>query len=115
GPEPVGATPTDAAQAVPTPAATAPAETPSGAPVSLQQLRDAWPEILEVVKKAKRAAWMVAFTASARSLAGDVLTLSFRNESDVASFREPQGSGESVSEQLRAAIHEVLGIRVKFL
>ena len=55
------------------------------------------------------------FAASARSLAGDVLTLSFGNESDVASFREPQGAGESVSEQLRAAIHEVLGIRVKFL
>jgi DNA polymerase-3 subunit gamma/tau len=86
-----------------------------GGPVSIQQLRDAWPEILEVVKKSTRAAWVVVFAASARALAGDVLTLSFRNESDVASFREPPRSGESVSEQLRAAIHEVLGLRVKFL
>jgi DNA polymerase-3 subunit gamma/tau len=33
----------------------------------------------------------------------------------VASFKQPQGPGESVSEQLRGAIHEVLGVRVKFL
>ncbi|HXR44892.1 MAG TPA: DNA polymerase III subunit gamma and tau [Pseudolysinimonas sp.] len=84
------------------------------APVTIQQVRDAWPEILEVVQKANRNAWMVAFTSTAREWDGDVLTLSFRSESDLAGFRQPQGAGESFSEHLRSAIAQVLGVRVKF-
>jgi DNA polymerase-3 subunit gamma/tau len=85
------------------------------APVSLQQIRDAWPEVLEIVKKSKRTSWTVLFTSIPRAYTDDVLTVAFPNEADVASFRQPQGPGESVSEQLRGAIHEVLGVRVKFL
>lgn len=85
------------------------------APVTLQQLRDAWPEILEVVQKAKRTAWMVVYTATPRALNDDVLTLSFPSETDVNNFKERPTSGDSVSEQLRTAITAVLGIRVKFV
>jgi len=85
------------------------------APVSLPQLRDAWPEILEVVQKAKRTAWMVVYTSTPRVLNDDVLTLSFPSETDVSNFKERPTSGDSVSEQLRAAITAVLGIRVKFV
>lgn len=84
-------------------------------PVSLQQVRDAWPEILEVVEKAKRSAWMVVFTSQARALVGDVLTLSFPSERDVASFKEATTGAESTSELLRRAILDVLGVRVKFI
>jgi DNA polymerase-3 subunit gamma/tau len=83
--------------------------------VTLQQLRDAWPEILEVVQKAKRTAWMVVYTSTPRALKDDVLTLSFPSETDVNNFKERPTSGDSVSEQLRAAITAVLGIRVKFV
>jgi DNA polymerase-3 subunit gamma/tau len=83
--------------------------------VSLQQLRDSWPEILEVVQKAKRVAWMVVFTSQARALDGDVLTVTFPNQTDVDNFKQPQGAGEGVSEYLRKAIVDVLGIRVKFI
>lgn len=85
------------------------------APVTLQQLRDAWPEILEVVQKAKRTAWMVVYTSTPRALNDDVLTLSFPSETDVNNFKERPTSGDSVSEQLRTAITAVLGIRVKFV
>src|SRR4051794_35312512 len=102
-----GATPAAAA------APAAPA-TPT-APVTLQQLRDAWPEILEVVQKAKRTAWMVVYTSTPRALNDDVLTLSFPSETDVNNFKERPTSGDSVSEQLHAAITVVLGIRVKFV
>jgi DNA polymerase-3 subunit gamma/tau len=44
-----------------------------------------------------------------------LLTVAFATEADVSSFKQPQGPGESVSEQLRGAIHQVLGVRVKFL
>ncbi len=83
--------------------------------MTLQQLRDSWPEILEVVQKAKRSAWMAVYPSQARALKDDVLTLTFPNESDVADFKRPQGAGEGVSEYLRTAILEVLGLRVKFI
>jgi DNA polymerase-3 subunit gamma/tau len=84
-------------------------------PVSLDQLRNAWPEILEVVQRVRMSAWTVVYTAQARALDGDVLTLSFVSQNDVDSFKQPQGAGEGVSEVLRAAIVEVLGLRVKFI
>ncbi|TXK18478.1 DNA polymerase III subunit gamma and tau [Homoserinibacter sp. GY 40078] len=86
-----------------------------GAPVTLQQLRDAWPEILEGVQEIKRGSWMVVYTSTPRAFEGDVLTLSFQSDGDVQNFRQAQGSGDSVSEHLRRAILAVLGVRVKFI
>jgi DNA polymerase-3 subunit gamma/tau len=85
-------------------------------PVTTQQVKDAWPQILEAVQRAKRSAWMVVFTAQVRSLNGDVLTLSFPSDNDVQSFRQPEAGGAlGTSEYLRQAIVDVLGIRVKFI
>ncbi len=88
--------------------------TPS-APVTFQQLVDSWAEILEVVGKKKRAAWAVAFTAKPMGLNGDVLALAFPSQNDVEKFKKPQSAEQSVSEILRQAVVEVLGIRVKFI
>jgi DNA polymerase-3 subunit gamma/tau len=112
-PEPAVSAPEPTAEkAVPAPAVERPAD---AAPVTLEQFRDAWPEILEVVQKAKMSAWAVVYTAQARALEGDVLTLAFVSQNDVDTFRQPQGAGEGVSEYLRAAIVDVLGLRVKFI
>jgi DNA polymerase-3 subunit gamma/tau len=92
------------------------ASSPSpSAPVTFQQLSDAWEEILEVVGKRKRAAWAVAFTAKPMGLKDDVLALAFPSQNDVENFKKPQAAQESVSEILRQAIIDVLGIRVKFI
>jgi len=113
------ARPVSAAKPEPAVSAKPPDETAAAAATvakpTLQQLRDAWPEILEVVQKAKRTAWMVVYTSTPRALNDDVLTLSFPSETDVNNFKERPISGDSVSEQLRAAITAVLGIRVKFV
>jgi DNA polymerase-3 subunit gamma/tau len=88
------------------------------ASVTHAQLRDAWPEVLESLQKAAgRRPWTVVSTTSVHAFDGEVLTLGFRNETDVVSFRPAPGDpvGESVSEHLRAAILDVLGVRVKFL
>ncbi|MFF1573970.1 DNA polymerase III subunit gamma and tau [Leifsonia sp. NPDC058292] len=104
-----------------TPAAPEGGQTPAQAPapvgeVTTQQVKDAWPQILDAVQKAKRSAWMVVFTAQVRSLNGDVLTLSFPSDNDVASFRQASTGGAlGVSEYLRQAIVDVLGIRVKYI
>jgi DNA polymerase-3 subunit gamma/tau len=95
------------------PAAPSPAK-PVG-PVTLQQMRDAWPEVLSSLQRTKRSAWMVAFTAQVRDFRdGDVLVLAFPSEHDVAGFRGG-APGQSVSELLRGAIVDVLGVRVKFV
>ena len=86
--------------------------------VTHAQLRDAWPEVLDSLQKAAgRRPWTVVSTTSVHAFDGEVLTLGFTNENDVASFRPAPGdpAGESVSEHLRAAILDVLGVRVKFL
>jgi DNA polymerase-3 subunit gamma/tau len=90
-------------------------ETSPVGPVSLQQMRDAWPEIVEVVEKARRTAWMVVVTASVQAYADDVLTLTFPSANDVEAFKKPQGAGDGVSEHLRRAIQQVLGVRVKYI
>ncbi|WP_167044507.1 DNA polymerase III subunit gamma and tau [Salinibacterium sp. ZJ454] len=110
---PPATTPAEAPQpAAPAAPAPAPAAPPVG-PLTLQQVRDAWPEILEVVQKAKRSAWMVVYTSQARVLADDVLTVTFPSQKDVDNFKQ-QGL-EGVSENLRRAILSVLGVRVKFI
>ena len=97
----------------PQPAASAPAK-PVG-PVTLQQMRDAWPEVLASLQRTKRSAWMVAFTAQVREFRdGEVLVLAFPSEQDVAGFRGG-APGQSVSELLRGAIASVLGVTVKFI
>ncbi|WP_375401406.1 DNA polymerase III subunit gamma and tau [uncultured Amnibacterium sp.] len=81
--------------------------------VTLQHVRDAWPQILETVQRSKRSAWAVVFTSHPRALDGDVLTISFVSRGDVETFRQTAPTG-GVSEVLRSAILEVLGVRVKF-
>ncbi|MFD4422959.1 DNA polymerase III subunit gamma and tau, partial [Agromyces sp. NPDC058484] len=84
-------------------------------PVTLQQLRDAWPEVLASLQRSKRSAWIVAVTAQVREFRdGEVLVLTFPSEQDVAGFRGG-APGQSVSELLRSAIAEVLGVTVKFI
>ncbi|SKA93347.1 DNA polymerase-3 subunit gamma/tau [Agreia bicolorata] len=84
-------------------------------PVTLAQVRDTWPEILDAVQKTKRSAWLVAFTATVRAFENDVLTLEFPSENDVNQFRQQQAPGQGVSEILRQAILDLLGVRVKYI
>ncbi|WP_207454576.1 DNA polymerase III subunit gamma and tau [Desertivibrio insolitus] len=90
-------------------------DVPAGAPVTLQQMKDSWPQVLESIERARRTAWLVAVTATVRDLKEDVLTLTFPSDRDVEEFKKPQGAGESVSEYVRRAIIEVLGLRVRFI
>jgi len=114
-PEPAASQPTTPPVAV-VPESPAIASPPvSTGPVTLAQVRDSWPEILEVVENTKMSAWIVLQTAQARALNGEVLTVSFVSENDANSFKQPNPGADSVSEHLRAAILQVLGIRVKFI
>ncbi len=105
-----------AAKAAPTPAKTsAPTEAivvEGLAALTTQSFKDSWAEILSVVNKESKAAWMVAFALQVIEFDADstVLTLKFPNERDLETFKT---SGNS-TDVLRRAINSVLGVTVKF-
>ena len=90
------------------------APAPNG-PVTLKQIRDAWPEVLASLQRTKRTAWMAALSAQVLEYRADeVLVLGFASQSDVQGLRSGTGNQNS-AELLRTAIREVLGVTVKFL
>jgi DNA polymerase-3 subunit gamma/tau len=115
GAPPVDAAATAAATRPPVATPSAPATVVPTGPVTLQQLKDAWPEVLESVRSVKLNAWLVAATAEVLDLRdSDILYLSFTSEKDANTFRQRQAPGQGVSDYLRAAILGVLGLTVKF-
>jgi DNA polymerase-3 subunit gamma/tau len=78
--------------------------------ITLTQFKDAWPNILSIVNKKSKAAWMVAFALTVVDFTDDVLTLKFLSQKDLDSFKN---SGDA-SEVLRTAILDVLGVQVKY-
>jgi DNA polymerase-3 subunit gamma/tau len=86
------------------------------APITLQQVRDSWPEILEAVSNAKRAAWMVVFTAKPLELReGNVLVLSFQSQVDVDAVKQQATSGDGAGDYLKKAVFDILGFTPKLL
>ncbi|MDR6168945.1 DNA polymerase-3 subunit gamma/tau [Microbacterium paludicola] len=97
------------------PAAASSAEPRDPSTVTLAQMRDAWPEVLQRLESISRTSWMIASVATpvAFSETG-VLTLSFQSQSDVLQFKK-LNAGKGPSEDLRGAILGVLGVRVKYV
>jgi DNA polymerase-3 subunit gamma/tau len=77
-------------------------------------MRDAWPEVLARLETISRSSWLIATVARVAALDGDILTLSFQSQGDVAAFKK-RTAGSGPSEDLRQAIQGVLGIRVKYI
>ncbi|WEK12393.1 MAG: DNA polymerase III subunit gamma and tau [Candidatus Microbacterium phytovorans] len=86
---------------------------PSG-PLALSDVVAAWPRVLAALEPVSRSSWMLASAAHPVAFAGDVLTLAFHSASDVTSFKKLAG-GKGPSEDLRGAIVQVLGVRVKYV
>jgi DNA polymerase-3 subunit gamma/tau len=109
-PAPAAAPP--AAEATPQPGS--PAWSAPEAPLTLAHVRDAWPEVLSNLEGLSRSSWLVASNARVQAYTGDVLTLTFQSQSDVAKFKQ-RTAGAGASEDLRTAIDHVLSVRVKFI
>jgi DNA polymerase-3 subunit gamma/tau len=92
----------------------APTPPASTEPVTLDVMRERWPAILSVLEGISRTSWLLVTVANVADFSGDVLTLTFANASDVATFKQLR-AGAGPSEDLRTAIKQVLGIRVKYL
>ena len=96
------------------PAASEPAAAPVAAIANLttQHIRDLWPDVLDIVNKRSKAAWLVAYTLQVVSYdaSDDLLTLQFASQRDVDNFKKAGGAPDV----LRTAIHELVGVMVKF-
>nr|WP_281535932.1 DNA polymerase III subunit gamma/tau [Cryobacterium breve] len=123
---------TTAPEAPTTPAAsTAPASAPAGqagvapaaaavarpiGPVTFQQVKDAWPEVLEAVQSAKTSAWLVLYTANVLEFRdGDLLVLSFPSQKDVAGLKQTAAPGRGVGDYLKRAVNSVLGFTPRLM
>ena len=103
---PVVATPVAPAASAPT----APAAPAAVGAVSVNQVRDAWSDVLSKVNKQSKSAWMVAFSLTVVDFADEILTLKFLSQNDLDAFKNSSGA----SDILRKAIFDVLGVQVKF-
>jgi DNA polymerase-3 subunit gamma/tau len=91
-------------------ASEAPASVTPIGPVTLQQVKDSWPQILETLEKLKRTAWMVLATAQVRDLRDDnVLVLTLPSQRDVDDLKDRSNPGKGTADFLKKAVAEVLG------
>ncbi|WP_144720732.1 DNA polymerase III subunit gamma and tau [Agrococcus jejuensis] len=105
----------EAAAAAAEPTAPAAAAAVAVGAVSVEQLRDAWDEVLAHLGDASRPAWLVVSQAEVTGLTDDVLRLRFRNQGDFEAFPAKPGGATSPAEHLRASIEHVLGLTVKYV
>jgi DNA polymerase-3 subunit gamma/tau len=88
---------------------------PAQQSLSLAAVHAAWHDILAHLEGQRRSSWLVLQSARVVAVRGDVVTLVFTNQSDLATFKQRTPAGGGVSEDLRVAIAEKLGVRVKYL
>ncbi|GAA2175229.1 hypothetical protein GCM10009846_24340 [Agrococcus versicolor] len=105
------------------PEPTAPEQEPTATPVpaaaaagtvSVDQLRDAWDEVLTHLGAASRPAWLLVSQAEVLALDDGVLLMGFRNQGDFEAFPAKPGGATSPAEHLRASIDHVLGLAVRY-
>jgi DNA polymerase-3 subunit gamma/tau len=104
-----------AAPAAGQPQAAAPASAPQSVPsaaVTWETFQAAWPDIKTKLAEISRSAWQVVLPQTPVGFDGEVLDIAFANEHDKTVFKD--GGTTSPSEQLRKAIFDVLGVRVKY-
>jgi DNA polymerase-3 subunit gamma/tau len=108
---PAATMPAATAQVAQPAASSAPAAAPIAA-LSTAAFKDAWQEILGVVNKANKAAWMLAFGLQVVEFEPNdsVLTLQFTSARDLESFK----TSSNAPDILRKSIDQVLGVTVKF-
>jgi DNA polymerase-3 subunit gamma/tau len=90
----------------PAEAASAPPSAPRGA-VSVDVLRQAWPNVVEAVKAKGRVPWMLVRNASVASYDEGVLTLRFPRQGDVKGFQ-----GTKYEDVVKQALNAMFGINV---
>lgn len=85
------------------------------APLTSDSLRAAWPRVIAQVERASRSTWLVLQAASPAGVQDDIVRLAFTNPGDLAQFKTRAADGSGPSADLRDAIEQVCGMRVRFV
>ena len=92
------------------PGASAPADEAPAGPLTLARLNEAWPRILDGLRTtAPQSAELVGQSRAAEVRPGDVVMMAFPSQRHMSGFKG------APADDLRNAIVEVLGVRVKYL
>jgi len=87
-------------------------ESPVLAPLTQDDLKQSWPEVMDKMKEMSKSAWQVVYVMKPVAFDGEVLDIYFAQETDAQAFRD--GGVKSPSELLRKAVFEVLGVKIKY-
>ncbi|MDZ8200030.1 DNA polymerase III subunit gamma and tau [Microbacterium sp. SSW1-59] len=91
-----------------------PEPSPPSGPLTTELVREHWDAVLARLEGISRSSWLIVLGARVAEFTGDVLTLAFTSNADIAKFKQ-RTAGAGPSEDLRQAIVAVLGVRVKYL
>ena len=81
-------------------------------PLTLDELRQQWNEVLDLIERQDRITWMAFFDARLASFENNVLTLDFSDARKFASSHEYQAVRPKHKESLASAIKNVFAIDV---
>ena len=82
-------------------------------PVTLDELRQRWTEVLDCVERQDRITWMAFFDARLASFDGKVLTLDYSDSGKFGGSHQFPETRERQLDLLTAAVKEVCGVEIE--
>ena len=82
-------------------------------PLTLEELRQQWNEVLDCVERQDRITWMAFFDARLASFDGKVLTLDYSDSRKFGGSHQFPETRERQLDVLKAAVKEVCGVEIE--
>lgn len=83
--------------------------------MEIEQIRANWTEVLDVLEREDRIAWMAFFDARLASIDGSILVLDFSDSRKFATAHDYGETRKHLYVSLQRAIHIVLGVDLTFI
>ena len=82
-------------------------------PLTLDELRQKWNEVLDLVEREDRITWMAFFDARLASFDGKVLTLDYSDSGKFGGSHQFPETRERQLTLLKAAVKEICGVEIE--
>jgi hypothetical protein len=82
-------------------------------PLTLEELRQQWNEVLDCVERQDRITWMAFFDARLADFDGKVLTLDYSDSGKFGGSHQFPETRERQLDVLKAAVKEVCGVEIE--
>jgi hypothetical protein len=81
--------------------------------LTLEELRQRWNDVLDLVERQDRITWMAFFDARLASFDGDTLTLDYSDSGKFGGSHQFPETRERQLKLLKAAIEDVYGVKIQ--